>query len=84
MKMGRRMSNVGKLAFALVAVVAGLILVSVNVAGQQITASIRGTVLDPSGATVQGAMVTAKQTETGLIRAEIGRASCRERVSPYV
>src|SRR5580658_5045842 len=69
--MGRRMSNLGKLAFALAAVVAGLNLASVNVAGQQITASIRGTVLDPSGAIVQGATVTAKQTETGLTRAVV-------------
>src|ERR1700678_4524676 len=44
------------------------LLTSLNVAGQQITASIRGTVLDPSGAIVQGATVTAKQTETGLTR----------------
>src|SRR5580658_3148814 len=69
--MGRRMSNLGKLAFALAAVVAGLNLASLNVAGQQITASIRGTVLDPSGAIVQGATVTAKQTETGLTRVGI-------------
>src|SRR6202167_3290952 len=44
------------------------LLTSLNVAGQQITASIRGTVVDPSGAIVQGATVTAKQTETGLTR----------------
>jgi Carboxypeptidase regulatory-like domain len=62
------MSKLGKLVLVLVAVVAGLNLVSLNVAGQQITASIRGTVLDPSGAIVQGATVTAKQTETGLTR----------------
>src|SRR5882724_4629671 len=35
---------------------------------QQITGSIRGTVVDPSGAVVQGASVSAKQTETGLTR----------------
>src|SRR4029077_12539226 len=35
---------------------------------QQITGSIRGTVADPSGAVVQGASVSAKQTETGLTR----------------
>jgi hypothetical protein len=62
------MSNWGRLAFVLVAVIAGLNFVSVNVAGQQITASIRGTVVDPSGAVVQSATVTAKQIETGLIR----------------
>src|SRR6202451_4479193 len=47
------------------------LLTSLNVAGQQITASIRGTVLDPSGAIVQGATVTAKQTETGLTRTAV-------------
>jgi hypothetical protein len=36
--------------------------------GQQITGSIRGTVLDPTGAVVQGASVTAQQTETGFSR----------------
>ena len=35
---------------------------------QQITGSIRGTVQDPSGAVVQGATVSARQTETGLTR----------------
>ncbi len=40
----------------------------VSAAAQQITGSIRGTVIDPTGATVLGASVTAKQTETGLTR----------------
>jgi Carboxypeptidase regulatory-like domain/TonB dependent receptor len=35
---------------------------------QQITGSIRGTVVDPSGAVVQGASLSAKQTETALTR----------------
>jgi outer membrane receptor protein involved in Fe transport len=35
---------------------------------QQITGSIRGTVVDPSGAVVQSAAVSAQQTETGLTR----------------
>jgi Carboxypeptidase regulatory-like domain/TonB dependent receptor len=35
---------------------------------QQISGSIRGTVTDPSGAIVEGATVTARQTETGLSR----------------
>ena len=42
-----------------------------NLAGQQITGSIRGIVNDPSGAIVQSATVTAKQVETGLTRATI-------------
>ena len=48
-------------------VVMALLLVSACVA-QQITGNIRGTVIDPSGAVVQGASVTAVQTETGLSR----------------
>ena len=47
------------------------VLTSLNVAGQQITGSIRGSVNDPSGAIVQAATVTAKQTETGLTRVAI-------------
>jgi outer membrane receptor protein involved in Fe transport len=45
-----------------------LLVASVNLCAQQITGSIRGTVLDPSGAVVQGALITARQTETGLAR----------------
>jgi hypothetical protein len=36
---------------------------------QQITGSIRGTVIDPSGGVVEGATVSGKQSETGLTRA---------------
>jgi hypothetical protein len=46
-----------------------IIVVASNVGAQQITGSIRGTVLDPSGAVVQGAAVRAQQLETGLTRA---------------
>ncbi len=46
-----------------------VILTTLNVAAQQITGTIRGSVTDPSGAIVQGATITAKQTETGLTRA---------------
>ena len=35
---------------------------------QQITGNIRGTVTDPSGAVVQSAVITARQTDTGLSR----------------
>ena len=44
------------------------ILVGLNVAAQQITGSMRGTVTDSSGAVVQGASVSARQIETDLIR----------------
>jgi outer membrane receptor protein involved in Fe transport len=47
------------------------LLTSLNAAGQQITGNIRGTVSDPSGAVVQAATVTAKQTETGLTRTAV-------------
>jgi hypothetical protein len=47
------------------------LLTSWNLAGQQITGSIRGIVSDPSGAIVQSATVTAKQIETGLTRVAI-------------
>ena len=42
-----------------------------NVAAQQITGSIRGTVVDPSGAVVRDAPVSAKQTETGFVRSTV-------------
>jgi outer membrane receptor protein involved in Fe transport len=51
------------LACVLLTVFAGL-----EVGAQQITGSIRGTVVDPSGAVVQSAAVSAQQTETGLMR----------------
>ena len=57
------MHPVGKLVCLMVVVAAG-----VNVFAQQITGSVRGTVLDPSGAVVQSASVSASQTETGLTR----------------
>jgi hypothetical protein len=44
---------------------------ALSAAAQQISGSIRGTVVDPTGATVQGASVHATQTETGLTRASI-------------
>lgn len=45
--------------------------VGCNAGAQQITGSIRGTVVDPSGAAVAGASVSAIQTETGLTRSAI-------------
>ena len=46
-----------------------IVLAASYVGAQEITGSIRGTVLDPSGAVVEGAAVSAKQLETGLTRA---------------
>jgi outer membrane receptor protein involved in Fe transport len=50
-------------AFALV-----MLSVCLPVSAQQITGNIRGNVADPSGAVVQGAVVSAKHVETGLTR----------------
>jgi len=49
-------------------VLAFVMLPCLSLSAQQITGNIRGTVADPSGAVVQGAAVTAQQTETGLSR----------------
>jgi hypothetical protein len=48
-----------------------MILFGRGISAQQITASIRGTVLDASGGVVQGATLAAKQTETGFSRTAI-------------
>ena len=45
------------------------------VSAQQITGNIRGTVSDSSGAVVQAALVTVKETETGLTRTATTDAS---------
>ena len=57
------MRVVTKLACFIVVVLAGM-----NIAAQQITGKIRGSVTDPAGAVVPSATVTATQTETGLTR----------------
>jgi hypothetical protein len=69
--MGKCVGSLRKLSCALLAIFAGLSLVSLDLAGQQITGSIRGMVSDPSGAIVSAATVTAKQIETGLARVAI-------------
>jgi hypothetical protein len=65
------MNRLRRLAVVLVAVLVGFNLGSLKAAGQQITGSIRGTVLDRSGASVSAATVTARQVETGLTRSVI-------------
>jgi outer membrane receptor protein involved in Fe transport len=44
---------------------------TLTVAAQQITGNIRGTIIDPSGAVVESATVTAKLLETGLMRSTV-------------
>ena len=44
------------------------VLVTLTAAAQQITGSIHGSIVDPTGAVVDAATVTAKQIETGLTR----------------
>jgi len=45
-----------------------LIFTTMTLGAQQITGSIHGSILDPTGAVVESATVTAKQVETGLSR----------------
>src|SRR5580658_1143240 len=49
-------------------VLACVVLSCLRLSAQQITGNIRGTIVDPSGALIQGATVTAWQAETGLSR----------------
>src|SRR5712691_4518874 len=62
-KVGNRITSLKNLTCLLITIA-----ISFSVAAQQITGNIRGSVVDPSGAVVQAATVTAKQTETGLAR----------------
>ena len=57
-----------KFALAFCLMVVGLFLSRQNAAAQGTAASIRGTVVDPSGALISNASLTATQTETGLTR----------------
>src|SRR5690349_3906567 len=68
------MSHGMKLICTLVAILWGW-----NAAAQQITGSIRGTIIDPSGAMVPNAAIIARQTETGL-----SRAATTDRTGAYV
>ncbi len=58
------MKSLSKWMFLLVS----LFLLRPSTRAQEITGSIRGTIVDPSGATISGASVTATQIETGLQR----------------
>ena len=60
----RKMQSLG-LAFVVMTLVA-LLCNATPAWGQEVTASITGTVVDPSGAAVAGATVTARSVERGL------------------
>ncbi|MGA7218651.1 MAG: TonB-dependent receptor [Candidatus Sulfotelmatobacter sp.] len=77
--MGKRVRGGGKIAFLTVSILAALTFAGPNLAAQQITGSIRGTVTDSSGAIVEGANVTARQVETGLTRVAL-----TDRLGEYV
>jgi len=62
----KRMMRIRNLLCAVLAAFA-----AIDVAAQQITGNIHGTIFDPSGAVVEGAAVTAKQIETGLTRTTV-------------
>jgi len=53
------------------AAIAMMLFATLNLAAQEITGSIRGTVSDPTQANVQNASVTAIQVETGLARSVV-------------
>src|SRR3954471_1960374 len=57
--------------FRIITILLFAIFVSRFSPAQQITGSIRGTIVDPNGAVVSKAMVTATQVETGLIRTTV-------------
>ena len=53
----------------------GLMLLAIPVYAQRITATIRGTVTDPSQAAIDGAKVTLKGEDTGFTRTTTTNAS---------
>jgi hypothetical protein len=56
-----------------------VVFVSLSLPAQQITGNIRGTVIDPSGAVIRGAAVTAREIETG-----VSRSTATDRTGSYV
>src|SRR5713101_2658078 len=65
---GMNMRKMQSLGLGLVFMALVALLCSANAAwGQDVTASITGTVSDPSGAPIVGATVTAKETDRGTV-----------------
>ena len=65
----------GRLPVYKTAILAVLMFLALDACAQQITGSIRGTIVDPSGAAVQGASISAIQSETGLTRSAVANRS---------
>ena len=61
------MKSIKKSAFVLSAVFVVFGLLASSAHAQQITATLTGTISDPNGAVVPGAIVTALSNETGTI-----------------
>src|ERR1043166_8719554 len=61
------MSTRKLLAMAVVLCVAGTLLITTAASAQEVTASIVGTVSDPSGSAIKGATVTATSVERGTV-----------------
>src|ERR1700736_88141 len=61
----------GSMRFAYVSVAVGLILISASTSRCQLTGSITGVIVDPAGAPVSAATVTAKNLETGALRTSV-------------
>src|SRR5215469_10594777 len=66
MGIGKRMMRIRNLVC-----VALTAFTTLTLAAQQITGNIRGTIVDPSGAVVEAATVTARHLETGLMRTTV-------------
>jgi len=61
------MSTRRLLAMAVLLCVAGALLLANTAWAQEVTASIVGTITDPSGSAIKGATVTATSTERGTV-----------------
>jgi Carboxypeptidase regulatory-like domain/TonB dependent receptor len=66
---------VGRIPISKTLVCGALVSFACSAAAQQITGSIRGTIVDPTGAAVQQVSVSAIQSETGLSRSAVSNRS---------
>ena len=73
--MGNLGEIVGRIPVSKTLVCGVLVSFACSAAAQQITGSIRGTIVDPTGAAVQQVSVSALQNETGLSRSAVTNRS---------